>query len=370
MKIWTSTCLTQGLGLAKSSNGLKKSLGCVSKFLLIKTVVDPSLQERNVEFARYIRHDYETRAIPPRDRSVPLRPRSASIDRDILRTLNDTPPPTNGHPSYAEELHDFHFAVQNKGKRRSDAGVPVKTEQDHARKRKFEDVDDLLSDAASSITLPVKKRAGRIPKSVNRDEKPPRKRAPRKPKTVPTSVAGSKLPSEEPQSHTHLHAPTPHLSRASPSVAGSIIGISHDVTPIASTPSSPALTAVSLQGTAPGFWPVNEPVPPLKKPKKLDQSQAAKRVVALEEAQRRVWINIARKDIVRVCFIVNGIISASSCYSRSASIMHLVTLSNAIIINDLQVWLLRKPANPLRAKNLLKTQQNPRKKIRHVPSAS
>ncbi|KIJ23808.1 hypothetical protein M422DRAFT_786064 [Sphaerobolus stellatus SS14] len=159
-----------------------------------------------------------------------------------------------------------------------------------------------MSDAASSVVAPPKKKGGRQKKVVQGDEnaKPPRKRGPRKSKGATASAAGSKLPSEEPQ---QSNIPVPSLlqaNRATPSVAGSIIGVSHDVTPLPSTPSSPALTAVTIQGTVPGFWPLNEPIPPLKKPKKLDHAQAAKRVFALEEAQRRVWHNIARKDVVRV----------------------------------------------------------------------
>ncbi|KIJ45642.1 hypothetical protein M422DRAFT_46685 [Sphaerobolus stellatus SS14] len=265
-------------------------------------------RETNTELARRFAHEYQARLAPPTEQvPPPRRPRSASIDRDILRTLNDTPPPTNGH-SYPEDTPVPHHTSQGKGKRRADddaASVRVKTENEQpqlTRKRKVDEVEDFMSDAASSVVVPPKKKGGRQKKVVQGDEnaKPPRKRGPRKSKGATASAAGSKLPSEEPQ---QSNIPVPSLlqaNRATPSVAGSIIGVSHDVTPLPSTPSSPALTAVTIQGTVPGFWPLNEPIPPLKKPKKLDHAQAAKRVFALEEAQRRVWHNIARKDVVRV----------------------------------------------------------------------
>ena len=249
---------------------------------------------------------YNAGVEPQTDQPLPRRPRSASIDRDILGTLDGTPPPTNGHHSYAEDTPtQSRYTSQGKGKRRAQPGsdiepVKVKAENDQVmRKRKFDDVEDLISDAASSVIAPPKKKGGRQKKAPQGTEslKPPPKR--RKGKGAPASGTASKLPSEEPQ-QPYIH-PLPHPSRGTPSVAGSIIGPSHDVTPMASLPSSPNLTAVSMQGTAPGFWPLDEPIPPLKKPKKLDPTQAAKRVVALEEAQRRVWVNIARKDVVKVC---------------------------------------------------------------------
>ena len=49
-----------------------------------------------------------------------------------------------------------------------------------------------------------------------------------------------------------------------------------------------------------GFYNIGEPIPDLKKGKKVDQLVLAKRLVALEEAQRKVWLNIARRDIPKV----------------------------------------------------------------------
>jgi chromatin-remodeling ATPase INO80 len=49
-----------------------------------------------------------------------------------------------------------------------------------------------------------------------------------------------------------------------------------------------------------GFYNIGEPIPDLKKGKKVDQLVLARRLVALEEAQRKVWLNIARRDIPKV----------------------------------------------------------------------
>ncbi|KAF8527985.1 SNF2 family N-terminal domain-containing protein [Hysterangium stoloniferum] len=80
------------------------------------------------------------------------------------------------------------------------------------------------------------------------------------------------------------------------------------------------MAPISIHGAAPGFWPLDELIPSLKKPKKLDQAQAAKRVMALEESQRRVWLNIARKDVVRVYkYHATGYAVKSGHHKRLAS---------------------------------------------------
>jgi hypothetical protein len=38
-------------------------------------------------------------------------------------------------------------------------------------------------------------------------------------------------------------------------------------------------------------------IPPLKRAKKVDEATMLKRIKALEESQRKVWKNIARKEI-------------------------------------------------------------------------
>lgn len=76
------------------------------------------------------------------------------------------------------------------------------------------------------------------------------------------------------------------------SVAGSVNG---DITPSASRPASPALTVGSTV-----VYELDEIVPPLRRAKKIDENAMAKRIKTLEEAQRKVWTNIARRDITKV----------------------------------------------------------------------
>lgn len=82
----------------------------------------------------------------------------------------------------------------------------------------------------------------------------------------------------------------PDLLSHPPSVSG-------DVTPM-SRPASPAQT------TSTAIYELDEPIPPLKKAKKVDDSAMIKRLKVLEEAQRKVWTSIARKDVAKVFAIL------------------------------------------------------------------
>lgn len=109
--------------------------------------------------------------------------------------------------------------------------------------------------------------------SVSATTKPPRKRpGPRK-----------KFDTLPPQTQELLG-----VASASASVAG-------DLTPTGSRPASPALTTASAT-----VYELDEAIPPLKRAKKVDDASMLKRVRTLEEAQRKVWMNIARKDITKV----------------------------------------------------------------------
>lgn len=76
------------------------------------------------------------------------------------------------------------------------------------------------------------------------------------------------------------------------STSASVAG---DLTPSASRPASPALTSISAT-----VYELDEPIPALRKAKKVDDTVMMKRVRNLEEAQRKVWTNIARRDIPKV----------------------------------------------------------------------
>ncbi|KAH9946815.1 P-loop containing nucleoside triphosphate hydrolase protein [Amylocystis lapponica] len=78
-------------------------------------------------------------------------------------------------------------------------------------------------------------------------------------------------------------------------VVSATASVAGDLTPTGSRPASPALTTTSAT-----VYELDEAIPPLKRAKKIDDASMVKRVRALEEAQRKVWMNIARKDIGRV----------------------------------------------------------------------
>jgi len=90
--------------------------------------------------------------------------------------------------------------------------------------------------------------------------------------------------------------------QARPSQPSSLVG---DVTPVVSRPSSPALTHTTM------VYELGEPIPPMKKAKKVDDNAMMKRIKSLEEAQRKVWTNIARRDVAKV------ILSLNVCYQTS-----------------------------------------------------
>lgn len=92
-----------------------------------------------------------------------------------------------------------------------------------------------------------------------------------------------------------------------PSVAG-------DATPAYSRPVSPAPTISSV------VYDLDESIPPLKKAKKIDDAAMMKRVKSLEEAQRKVWTNIAKRDIAKVSTSIIKCVSGYSGYRRSIAI--------------------------------------------------
>ncbi|KAF9474476.1 hypothetical protein BDN70DRAFT_884789 [Pholiota conissans] len=67
-----------------------------------------------------------------------------------------------------------------------------------------------------------------------------------------------------------------------------------DVTPAVSRPNSPVPTNTTM------VYELDEQIPPLKKAKKVDDNAMVKRIKSLEEAQRKVWTNIARRDVAKV----------------------------------------------------------------------
>lgn len=177
----------------------------------------------------------------------------------------------------------------------SDLEVPAASKRDNAghatKKRKVDkDAADMADELERSITSdllaassakpgPSAKGKGKTKQSSLRDG-------------TPDSISATpKPPRKKPGPKKKLdHLPSEFLGLGSgpPSASG-------DVTPSISRPSSPALTATSNI-----VYELDEPVPPLKRAKKIDDAAMLKRVKNLEEAQRKVWTNIARRDVAKV----------------------------------------------------------------------
>lgn len=71
----------------------------------------------------------------------------------------------------------------------------------------------------------------------------------------------------------------------------SILG---DITPALSRPTSPGPAGIAV------IYELEEYVQPLKKAKKIDDNAMMKRIKSLDDAQRKVWTNIARRDVAKV----------------------------------------------------------------------
>ncbi|TFK41034.1 SNF2 family DNA-dependent ATPase [Crucibulum laeve] len=138
-------------------------------------------------------------------------------------------------------------------------------------------VDEPITDPKSTLSTSKLKGKGkqlqREPShdSVSLTPKPPRKKpGPKKKLGLPVEVENEVAAASHP-----------------PSVTG-------DATPSASRPTSPAPTNSSV------VYELDEIVPPLKRAKKVDDNAMIKRIKTLEESQRKVWTNIARRDVAKV----------------------------------------------------------------------
>ena len=126
-----------------------------------------------------------------------------------------------------------------------------------------------------------------------------------------------------PASRRRRSAPRKRLDHLAPDRLD-LLGLYHpgasasgEASPGFSRPASPA-TAMSF------VYELDEPIPPLKRAKKIDDGAMLKRIKALEDTQRKVWVNIARRDVPKVreshsqCALQ---LTFEPCLYRSTSIM-------------------------------------------------
>lgn len=191
------------------------------------------------------------------------------LERSVLGDLNDAPTTRMlKAPGNSREAK----------RSPSDAGSDYPMELGPPSKRRKRDIEDNCHDSVdffpASSNLSNNRGKGRprdaSPDTISVTLKPSRKKVSRK-------RLGSEL---EPEWESASH-PQPMSGDATPAI-------------FISQPPSPAPTVPSI------IYELEEEIPPLRKAKKVDEPTMIKRIKTLEESQRKVWTNIARRDIAKV----------------------------------------------------------------------
>ncbi|KAF9452648.1 hypothetical protein P691DRAFT_696592 [Macrolepiota fuliginosa MF-IS2] len=312
---------------------------------------EASVIEQNAMAAQRLSHHYASRIA-----SIPLPPPSPPPKILITSTTDahrDMSPTENGRE------YDEQSRLKEERRRRLDA-------EDAAlelERSVYEDIDHPLGD---SISAPVKlKGKGKAKEAVKRpvpsgesdsgsELEIPRKGDPGGPAhkkrkidkdaasvaddfeksmvdaPLTLKVPGSKLKGKGKQTREHTPesvTTTPKPGRKKPGlkkklglapeleaeIASHPPSISGDATPAYSRPVSPAPTVSSV------VYELDESIPPLKKAKKVDDAAMMKRVKSLEDAQRKVWTNIAKRDVAKVYrYMLSGYQARQAQLERTA----------------------------------------------------
>lgn len=162
--------------------------------------------------------------------------------------------------------------------RKSDSGGPA-----HKKRKIDKDAASVADDFEKSMVDPplTLKVPGSKPKGKGKQTREP----------TPESVSATPKHGRKKPSVKKKLGLAPELEAEIASHPPSVAG---DVTPAYSRPVSPAPTISSV------VYELDEPIPPLRKAKKVDDASMMKRVKSLEEAQRKVWTNIAKRDVAKV----------------------------------------------------------------------
>ncbi|KAG1755152.1 SNF2 family N-terminal domain-containing protein, partial [Suillus paluster] len=282
----------------------------------VESWFDASVLERNSSTALTLSRHYMSRIarmpLPP-PTPPPVVP---SVEEELLSTIHTSPPP---------DVYDYgasnSYEPGSGGFGAEDAARMVE-ESYLGRNQKHKDslkriADGAVSDESSDLEVPVSSRNKPAAKKrkVDKDSASIADEFERSVGGVsPSKFASSKAKGKGKQSQLREASLDSVVPNATPksrkrgggkkllppdtleglgigSAAGSVAG---DVTPSASRPVSPALTATSV------VYELDEIVPPLKRAKKVDENAMAKRLKNLEEAQKKVWTNIARRDVAKV----------------------------------------------------------------------
>ncbi|KAG2023344.1 SNF2-family ATP dependent chromatin remodeling factor snf21 [Coprinopsis cinerea AmutBmut pab1-1] len=226
------------------------------------------------------------RAVPDADRlsGNELEPAAAPVDPPPTkkRKLNTEVPPEEAgvHPSVVESA--------------GSASAPVKRPAKGKGKAKQLQAEEISREPSQdSVSAPVKARKKPGPKKK-------------------TGLA----PEVESEVAAAAASALANMGQDSLSVAGSYAAsVSGDVTPSASRPSSPAPTNTGY------LYDLEETIPPLRKAKKIDDQAMVKRIKTLEESQRKVWTNIAKRDVAKVYkYVTLGYQARMSQLERTAKL--------------------------------------------------
>lgn len=113
------------------------------------------------------------------------------------------------------------------------------------------------------------------------------------------------------------------------------------------SPSASRMNSPVPQPSQPLIWEVQDVAPPMRRAKKVDDATMSKRIKSLEETQRKVWTNIARREVAKVhtCSFTprgNMILTSEKVYKYQAS-GYQARLSQAERIAKLASLAVRKP---------------------------
>ncbi|KAF9229431.1 hypothetical protein BS17DRAFT_723199 [Gyrodon lividus] len=297
----------------------------------VESWFEASVLERNSTTAVALSRHYVSRiARMPPPPSPPMH--RVSVDEDLLSTLHPSPPLDAALVDYAGDSHEydcdprgrsFNAGAEDAARELEESllGSRPKNRRKDPLKRP---ANGAVSDASSDLEIPTpavrkekpanKKRkidkdasaiADEFERAVNQASASPVKASKAKGKGKVPQLREPSLESTATSSLTpkgrKKAAAKKKLDGLHPdatgqlgvgSVAGSVAG---DATPSASRPASPALATTSTV-----VYELDEVVPPLRRAKKVDDTAMAKRLKSLEEAQRKVWTNIARRDVAKV----------------------------------------------------------------------
>ncbi|KAF9240898.1 P-loop containing nucleoside triphosphate hydrolase protein [Melanogaster broomeanus] len=269
----------------------------------VESWFEASVLERNSTTAVALSRHYVSRIAqippPPSPPPMPL----LSVDEDLLSTLHPSPPPDAAIFDHAGDSTEYNREPRG---RSFNAGA-----EDAAReleesllgswpKNKRKDplkrpANGAVSDASSDLEIPTP--AARREKPANKKRKVDKdasaiadefERAVDEASASP--VKGSKAKGkgmgaqlrEQSVESTATSSLTPK-GRKKAAAKKKLDGLHLDVS--------------GRHATSAVVYELDEVVPPLKRAKKIDDNAMAKRVKSLEEAQKKVWTNIARRDI-------------------------------------------------------------------------